>query len=146
MTTTSTATPWTRAATPLGGSGASGVRAGAELGPLGRRGRSAQQLLELQEIVFGVDLPARVGHEIEDAPIRVADHYLGDPAPQLGRIVLLPAPLYSVHALPPVNPSGPYGRCGLSSRGTPPSCAARRTRTPRAAWVGKRPRLRYRTR
>src|SRR3712207_6770664 len=78
--TTSTATPWTPAQTRQADEAeALGVRAGAHLGPLGLRGGLIQYLFELQDVVFREGLPAGVGVEVQDAPVRVADHYPADP-------------------------------------------------------------------
>src|SRR3712207_2613995 len=60
--TTSTTTPWTPAQTHRADEAeALGVRAGADLGPLGLCGGLVQYLFKLQDVVFRVGLPAKIG-------------------------------------------------------------------------------------
>src|SRR5215212_75003 len=75
---------------------------GVDVGPLGSRGCPADHLLELQHVIFGEGGPACVGHEVEDAAVRVADYHPGDPTLRTGGPAHVPVSLYAVQARPPL--------------------------------------------
>src|SRR5215208_5558944 len=103
-----------------------------DLGPFGRRGDPLQDFLQFQHVVLGKRAAASVGHEIHHASVGVTDDDTRYPDAVLHRSGYLSGPLYAVQTSP-FSSSCLCGCCGLWSRGTSPSDAARRIRTPLAA-------------